>query len=144
SERPGAAGKYRSTTPPEQSGERYLYIELDVEHPDYATQAGFGYALGMIRKNEKMGGRPFFEHVELRPGKPITGTLETPDGKPAAGVKVLAYSRTTKKTEGFEYGSFATTVSDAKGKIRPLLAPPGGGGRRALPTGLSAAAPRQT
>ena len=22
-----------------------LYIELDVEHPDYATQAGFGYAL---------------------------------------------------------------------------------------------------
>jgi protocatechuate 3,4-dioxygenase beta subunit len=120
-----AAGKYSFVIPPEQSAERYLYIELDVEHPDYAPRAGFGYALGMIRKNEKLGGRPFFENVELRPGKPISGTLETPAGKPAAGVRILAYSRTTRKTEDFEYGSFASTRTDAKGQFRLALTTPG-------------------
>src|SRR5205814_2942685 len=101
-----AAGKYHFTIPPEQSRERYLYIELDVEHPDYATRAGFGYALSMIRKNEKLGGRPFFESVSLRPGKRITGRIQTPDGQPATGVKVLAYSKTDKLSkETYEYGS---------------------------------------
>src|SRR5207248_8938427 len=53
----GADGTYRFTIPPEQVADRYLYIELDVEHPDYATRAGFGYALSMIRKNEGLGER---------------------------------------------------------------------------------------
>ena len=44
-----ADGAYSFTIPPEQVAERYLYIELDVEHPDYATQAGFGYGLALIR-----------------------------------------------------------------------------------------------
>jgi beta-lactamase regulating signal transducer with metallopeptidase domain/protocatechuate 3,4-dioxygenase beta subunit len=121
-----AEGKYSFVIPPEQSSKRYCYIELDVEHPDYAPRKHFGYALGMIRKNEKMGGRPFFENVDLRPGKPITGTIQTADGKPAAGVKVLAYSVTTKKTPGeFEYGSFADGRSDAKGQFRVVLTTPG-------------------
>jgi beta-lactamase regulating signal transducer with metallopeptidase domain/protocatechuate 3,4-dioxygenase beta subunit len=120
-----AAGKYSFTIPPEQSSQRYLYIELDVERPDYAPQKNFGYALGMIRKNEKMGGRPFFERVELRPGKAITGTVQTPNGKPVAGVKVLAYSRTDKRGEQFEYGSFADTHTDAAGKFRLVVTTPG-------------------
>src|SRR5207237_7173843 len=100
-----ADGKYSFVIPPEQSSQRYLYIELDVEHPDYAPQKNFGYALSMIRKNEKLGGRPFFESVELRAAQPITGVLMTPEGKPAAGVKLLAYSVTSKKKPGeFEYG----------------------------------------
>ncbi len=121
-----AEGKYRFVIPPEQSGERYLYIELDVEHDDYAPRANFGYALSMIRKNEKVGGRPFFEHVEMRPGKPVRGVLETPDGKPAVGVKVLAYSRSDNVKEGeFEYGSFATAKTDEKGRFRVVLTTPG-------------------
>ncbi|HJZ56023.1 MAG TPA: carboxypeptidase regulatory-like domain-containing protein, partial [Gemmataceae bacterium] len=121
-----AEGKYSFTIPPEQSGQRYLYIELDVEHPDYAPQKGFGYALSMIRKNEKLGGRPFFESVELRPAQPVTGVVQTPDGKPAAGVKLLAYSVTSKKKEGtFEYGSFADTKTDAQGRFRLPLVTPG-------------------
>ena len=95
-----ADGTYSFTIPPEQVAERYLYIELDVEHPDYATRAGFGYALSMIRKNEKLGERPFFETIEMRPAEPITGRVETPDGEPAAGVELLAYSRTDKLTQG--------------------------------------------
>ncbi|MEJ7640002.1 MAG: carboxypeptidase-like regulatory domain-containing protein [Singulisphaera sp.] len=81
----GADGTYSFTIPPEQVSERYLYIELDVEHPGYATRAGFGYALSMTRKNEKLGERPFFETIEMRPAERITGRVETPEGEPAAG-----------------------------------------------------------
>jgi beta-lactamase regulating signal transducer with metallopeptidase domain len=121
-----ADGKYSFVIPPEQSSKRYLYIELDVEHADYAPKKGFGYALSMILKNEKLGGRPFFESVEMRPAKPVTGVIKTPDGKPLGGVKVMAYSVTNKRSEGqFEYGSFADTRTDAEGKFRIPLTTPG-------------------
>jgi beta-lactamase regulating signal transducer with metallopeptidase domain/uncharacterized GH25 family protein len=122
-----AQGKYSFIIPPEQTSKRYLYIELDVEHPEFAPQKGFGYALSMIRKNEKLGGRPFFENVEMRPGKPITGIIETPEGKPAPGVKVLAYSVTNQAGRGFEYGSFTDTKTDDKGRFRLVLTTPGDG-----------------
>lgn len=121
-----ATGKYTFVIPPEQTARRDLYIELDVEHPEYAPRKGFGYALGMIVKNEKLGNRPFFEAVELRPGQPVTGVVHTPDGKPAAGVKVMAYSVTSKRKPGeFEYGSFADTRTDRDGKYRLTLTTPG-------------------
>jgi hypothetical protein len=122
-----ANGAYSFTIPPEQVAERYLYIELDVEHPDYATQARFGYALSMIRKNEKMGGRPFFENVELRPGKPIAGRVERPDGSPAKGVSILAYSRSGKLKAGetFEYGSFSNAKTDEAGNFKVNVTTPG-------------------
>jgi beta-lactamase regulating signal transducer with metallopeptidase domain/uncharacterized GH25 family protein len=121
-----AEGKYHFTIPPEQVAEKSLYIELDVEHPNYATQAGFGYALGMIRKNEGLGGRPFFENIELRPGQPITGRVQGPDGQPAKGVEVLAYSVTTKtKNTGMEYGSFQKVKTNDRGEFRAVLTTPG-------------------
>lgn len=121
-----AEGRYSFTIPPEQTSQRYLYIELDVEHPDYAPQKGFGYALSMILKNEKLGGRPFFEMVEMRPAKPVNGVVKTPDGKPAAGVKIMSYSVTSKRDNGtFEYGSFADIRTDADGKFRLPLTTPG-------------------
>ncbi len=95
-----AEGVYSFTIPPEQVAVKRLYIELDVEHPDYATQAGFGYALSMIRKNEGLGERPFFENITLRPAKPVLGRIETPDGSPAQGVEILAYSRSGKPKVG--------------------------------------------
>jgi beta-lactamase regulating signal transducer with metallopeptidase domain len=119
-----AEGKYSFTIPPEQAAERYLYIELDVEAPGYAPRSHFGYSFAMIRKNEKMGGRPFFENVDLRAAKEITGLIETPDGKPAAGIKVLAYSNADKQ-DGFEYGSFADCKTDAAGRFRLWLVTPG-------------------
>jgi beta-lactamase regulating signal transducer with metallopeptidase domain len=121
-----AEGKYTFTIPPEQVAKRYLYIELDVEHPNYAPRKHFGYALSMILKNEKIGGRPFFENVDMRRGEAVTGVVKTPDGKPAAGVKVLAYSVTSNKKEGeFEYGSFADARTDDKGHFRLVLTTPG-------------------
>ena len=119
-----AEGKYSFVIPPKQAAERYLYIELDVEAPGYAPRKNFGYSFAMIQKNEKMGGRPFFENVDLRAAKEITGRVETPDGKSAAGVKVLAYSNTDKQS-GFEYGSFADCKTDAEGRFRLWLVTPG-------------------
>ncbi len=78
----------------------------------------------MIQKNEKMGGRPFFESVEMRAAKEITGVVLTPDGKPAAGVKLLAYSN-AEKQDGFEYGSFADARTDSAGRFRLWLITPG-------------------
>ena len=122
----GADGTYSFTIPPEQASDRYLYIELDVEHPDYAPRDRFGYALGMTRKNEKLNERPFFETVELRPAQPITGRVETPEGVPAAGVLVMAYSRIDKLPRGqFEYGSFARAETDAQGRFRLPITTPG-------------------
>jgi beta-lactamase regulating signal transducer with metallopeptidase domain/protocatechuate 3,4-dioxygenase beta subunit len=120
-----ADGKYSFVIPPEQAAEHYLYIELDVEAPNYAPRSHFGYSFAMIQKNEKLGGRPFFENVDMRPAKEITGLVETPDGNPAAGVKILAYSNTDKKTDGFEYGSFANAKTDAKGRFKIWLITPG-------------------
>jgi beta-lactamase regulating signal transducer with metallopeptidase domain len=124
----GPQGTYSFTIPPEQVAERLLYIELDVEHPNYATRSGFGYALGMTRKNEKLGERPFFETIELRPAEPISARVETPDGGPAAGVEILAYSRTDKLTKNnFEYGSFARATTDAMGRFQLPITTPGQG-----------------
>jgi protocatechuate 3,4-dioxygenase beta subunit len=123
-----ADGKYTFTIPPEQAAKKYLYIELDVEAPGYAPRSHFGYSFAMIRKNEKMGGRPFFENVDMRAGEEISGLVETPEGKPAVGVKVLAYSVTSKRDKNtFEYGSFADTQTDDKGKFKLTIVTPGDG-----------------
>jgi beta-lactamase regulating signal transducer with metallopeptidase domain len=123
-----AEGVYSFTIPPAQAAQKRLYIELDVEHPDYATRAGFGYSLAMIRKNETLGERPFFENIELRPARPILGRIETPDGEAAQGIELLAYSNTDKFKPGegpFEYGSFSKAVTDRDGRFRIPVVTPG-------------------
>ncbi len=128
----GGDGTYAFEIPPDQYASPYLYIELDVEHPDYAPRDRFGYALSMSRKNEKLNERPFFEMVELRPARPITGRVEMPEGEPAAGVVVMAYSRTDKGGQ-FEYGSFARAETDAQGRFRLPITTPGQGAYWVLP-----------
>jgi len=118
-------GKYAFRIPPEQAAEPTLYIEVDAEHPDYAPQAFGGYALTMIRKNEKLGAHPFFERLALRRGEPITGRITTPDGQPGAGVKVLARSRISPLPQNsFELVSFADTRTDAEGHFRVVVTTP--------------------
>ena len=122
----GADGTYAFEIPPDQYATPALYIELDVEHPDYAPRNGFGYALSMIRKNEKLNERPFFERMEMRPAQPITGRVETPEGRPAAGVLVLAYS-CTDKAGGHSEHCFTQAKTDAQGRFRLPITTPGEG-----------------
>lgn len=120
-----AEGKYTFTIPPEQAAQRFLYIQLDVTHPDYAGKCGFGYALSMIRKNEPLGQRPFFEHVELLPAEPIWGAVALPDGKPAAGIKVLGFSKRVRRD--YESGSFVEDKTNDRGEFRLNMAKGGDG-----------------
>ena len=94
--RTDAEGKYTFTVPPEQAAEGYLYIESTVEpRTTYVTMAR--YSFGMLRENEKLGERPFFGNLGLEPAEKISGTIVTPEGKPAAGVMVRAFSTPGKK-----------------------------------------------
>ncbi len=114
-------GNYSFVIPPEQVAERYLYIELDVEHPEYAWKKGFGYALSMIRKNLRLGDPPFFSRIELTSGETLTGRVVDPNGKPLANVKMLAYSKADAK-DYREYGSFFRAETDQQGKFTLSLA----------------------
>jgi hypothetical protein len=114
----GADGRYHFTIPPEQVADSHLYIEIDVTHPDYAPSVGFGYALGMIRKNEKLGGRPFFERIPVEPADPIRGIVKTPDGQPAANMPVLAFSAFDTLSFGDFTHSWARGKTDAEGRFQ--------------------------
>lgn len=109
-----ANGRYTFTVPPNQAAEHYLYIEITVTHPDYVRYYG-GYSFAMIRKNEKLGERPFFERLRLGPAEKISGTVVTPDGKPAAGVVVKGFSTRSKKST--EHSSWADVKTDENGRF---------------------------
>lgn len=122
-----ADGFYMVTIPPEQVAERYLYIQLDVNHPDYAAKEGFGYSFTMIRKNQLVGDPPFFSLTKLHPAKSVTGQLVTPEGQPAANVKITGYAYPGKE-RSFEddlMGSFFESTTDDAGKFRLAVATPG-------------------
>jgi beta-lactamase regulating signal transducer with metallopeptidase domain len=114
-----AEGRYRFTLRREEEAERLLYITLEVEAPDHVNYFG-GYGYAMILKNEALGERPFYEKLELAPGKAIEGRLLTPEGEPAAGVKVQSFS-SSSVDRPFEDGRFGETWTDAAGRFRLVL-----------------------
>ncbi|TWT74609.1 Regulatory protein BlaR1 [Posidoniimonas polymericola] len=114
--RSGEDGRYEFTITPERLADKYLYIEVEATHPDYARKSPSGYALSMIRKNQKLGEEPFFSRIELHPGERISGKLLRPDGSPAAAVRVLIYSKAQPR-DLQEYGSFADTKTDDQGRF---------------------------
>jgi uncharacterized GH25 family protein len=115
----GPDGAYEFTISPAEAAERLLYITLHVKEQDHVGYFG-GYGCGMILKNEKLGERPFYENLELWPGKAIEGVVETPEGKPAAGVKIQAFS-SPDANRIFENGRFVEGRTDARGRFRLVL-----------------------
>lgn len=118
-------GKYTFSIPPEQQNERYLYIELDVEHDTYCSKMGFGYAYSMILKNIKLGEAPFYSETALSPGEAVFGRLVDEAGDPMPGVKVSAYSVPPSDGNSFGIGSFDKVVSDKDGKFKMNFAKDG-------------------
>jgi len=127
-----AEGKYQFTISPRQAAEHFLYIELDVEHPEYAPKTGYGYSFAMTLKNERLGERPFFEDFDLRRGQAVSGRAETPDGWPLAGCKVLCTSF-AQADRGHSISRTEATT-DAEGRFRIMMTTPGTGTLRLLPS----------
>jgi hypothetical protein len=70
-----AEGRFRFRLTPEQATNRSAYLNFEVTHPDYARRPWDGYSLSMIRKNESLGQRPFFEELDLAPAESISFIL---------------------------------------------------------------------
>lgn len=119
-------GRYSFTLPPEQVKERSLYIVVKVQHRDYLSYGWGGYSHTMILKNIDAGERPFYEHIKLSPGKPISGTVLGPDRKPLAGVTVRTYSK-PENTPRFRFGAWDDVKTDDKGRFEITVASPGEG-----------------
>ena len=84
--------------------------------------------------------------LELRPGKEVTGLLQSTDGKPVAGAKIIAHSqiplnerKLTSTPDGNrpDYSGSAREeqVSDAQGRFRVSMITPGEGMLMIFPTG---------
>jgi RNA polymerase sigma factor (sigma-70 family) len=111
-----ADGRFQFSLGPDLRTNRATYLNFEVTHSNYARLPWNGYALAMMRKNLTLGAQPFFDQLELTPGQSISGALVRPDGAPAADVKILTYSKTSK-SDMAEYGSFAEARTDASGRF---------------------------
>ncbi len=122
-----ADGKYDFTINPEHLAEPQLALLLLVEHPNYPTEENYHYGCGNLRRYEAHEGRTSFK-TEVSPAQPITGVVETPDGKPAAGVTVSSFSYASPGANSggnLVIGSPAETRTDAQGRFRLLVVTPG-------------------
>ena len=130
-----AGGVYSFTIPREQVAKNGLYLEVNVEHPDYAPIPFTAHSLAAIRMAEARGDRPFFAVIQANPGKPISGQVLMPARAAAIGVEILIYSRTDNETPGeVNLGSFTTTKTDKEGRFRATVATPGVGVVWIMPT----------
>jgi len=114
-----ADGKYEFPITAEEAARGGLYIELTISSAEHTQYFG-GYGYSLILKNETLGQRPFFENIVLWPGKPVEGVVKTPEGKPAAGVKVLAYTTPFAGKTGSN-SRFPETKTDERGRFRLMV-----------------------
>ena len=81
-----------------------------------------------VRADERKGFRPFFAEVAVRPCAPISGRVLTPGGEPAAGVEVLAWSRSEQLKPGdqdYAYGPFSHVTTGQDGRFTLTVTTPG-------------------
>jgi uncharacterized GH25 family protein len=120
-QRTTAEGIYRFTMTPEQLADPTLFILLDVEHPGYVRER---HGLNVKAVNHE--NQPFVDDAPLERGKAIEARLLTPEGTPAANVKISAYTTHTPAPGKYpELGSFTETVTDEDGHFRLNLLPSG-------------------
>jgi beta-lactamase regulating signal transducer with metallopeptidase domain len=123
-----AAGVYSFTISRGQLAEKWLSIELEVEHPDYATQGEYSYDQEEIRKLEAEGWKNSLATIRLWPARPVFSRVESPDGHPLEGAEIVAYSRTRLVNENpYEIGSYLRVKTDRNGRFRVPVTTPGSG-----------------
>lgn len=85
--RTDAHGRCTFTIPAVRATDPPLGVGIQVSHPGYCTKTS-GEFLTDLRRHEAFGEPQRFERVHLVRSEPASGTLVTPDGKPAAGVTI--------------------------------------------------------
>lgn len=113
------AGHYSFALLPEHLANVWLFLEFDVGHPQYASKTGVSCSLDSARQMDAFGGQSAVASIRLRRGEETTGIVESADGRPAAGVTVVAYSQADAPAANSV--SFARTQTDADGHFRILL-----------------------
>jgi len=129
-----AAGRFRIELPATWTSLPEAQLAVDVEAPrgfvafPYRTEMGAstesGVPLGALRWQQELGVPPYFDRILLFPTKEIRGRLETPDGKSANGVDVVACSVPTKATAGVNH-VVRRTKTDSEGRFMVEVASPG-------------------
>jgi beta-lactamase regulating signal transducer with metallopeptidase domain/uncharacterized GH25 family protein len=84
-----AEGRYRVTVPGIGRDESFRTLLVTADHPKYASST-LRSAPVFILKNQPAPNLPTFAEIKLKPAKPTTGLIVTPEGRPAPGVVVIA------------------------------------------------------
>lgn len=109
-------GKYTFTIPPEQLGERLLYIMFDIDHPEYARRHCGSYGYTMIAKNLENGEQPWFSELKMVRGEKIFGRLVDEDERPIAGAQIRCNSAPKSGYDRIR-SSLMDGVSDKDGRF---------------------------
>ncbi|QDT88421.1 M56 family metallopeptidase [Gimesia algae] len=129
-----AQGNYRFTLSAEEVAESQLYLNFEIQHPQYEFRRKSN-SHAWILKNLKNGNLPFFSTIQLFPGKTVSAVVLQPDGTPAANIRVLVFSKPTQKDSG--YHSFLDSQTDENGRFEVVVARPGEGVVWVLPEHFS-------
>jgi beta-lactamase regulating signal transducer with metallopeptidase domain len=117
-------GEYAFSLLPRQLASPWLYLEIDAEHPQYAAKCGVSCSLNDVRRVKATpDARPDFAAIRLRRGETATAVVESVDGRPVAGLDVVAYSSSDGRP--WLQGSFSRARTDAEGRFRIVLASSG-------------------
>jgi beta-lactamase regulating signal transducer with metallopeptidase domain/5-hydroxyisourate hydrolase-like protein (transthyretin family) len=122
----GADGTYTFVVPSSEVALDSLYIEVEAHHPNYAALNRSGYSHSMIRKNLEVGEEPFYQHIQLWPGEPISGTVVTAEGRPVADAQISIFASTNTSPKSFR-GMWDKTRTDDNGAFRIVPPTPGDG-----------------
>jgi hypothetical protein len=126
-------GQFRIELPAAWASLPEAQLAVDVEAPRgyvafpyrrvMGESAESGVPIGELRWQQEFGVPPYFERMLLFPTKEIRGRLETPDGKPADGVDVVA-SSVPQKDEAL-HRVVRRTKTDREGRFAAEVASPG-------------------
>ncbi len=115
----GMDGGCDFTVTKEQSEMPDLYFFLTAAHPDYISTGFWFDSYREFVEKQKIRNEKDRWTLELDPSAPASGTVVTPEGKPAADVLVFTFSQ----DERYINGAKTVTRTDTNGKFRIGLLP---------------------
>jgi hypothetical protein len=118
-------GRFVFDVTAEEVARKDLRLAVRVEADGFVGMASRSadHSLANLRDEKGAGIAPYFDRLELYPTKEVWGSVETPEGKPLAGVQVVACSQ----PEAAKYPQRVrkSVTTDDQGRFRLQVATPG-------------------